>query len=148
MLFPAQPAVTRFKNAESPYILIPHIFAMFLGMLMSTKAGLAAIAGTNTRANAFWACGFLVVGGFVLGPIMQKQAFGDYWTGIPYGYDLTDNKTLIAALAWGLAAFMMRGGKQARVWVVLAALVVLGVFSIPHSVWGSQINWDQLPAGR
>jgi hypothetical protein len=83
----------------------------------------------------------LLVGGFVLGPLMQHQAFGQWWTGVPFGWDLTDNKTLIAVAAWIFAAWQLRGGRHARVAVALACLVTLGVFAIPHSVWGSQINW-------
>jgi hypothetical protein len=77
----------------------------------------------------------------VLGPIVQKLAFGAYWTGIPWGYDLTDNKMLIAGVAWILAAVQLRGGRQARVAVVVATIVTMVVFAIPHSVWGSEAKW-------
>jgi hypothetical protein len=60
---------------------------------------------------------------------------------VPFGYDLTDNKTLIAAVAWVLAVIQLRGGKQARMAVVLGAVVTMVVFAIPHSVWGSQAKW-------
>ena len=83
----------------------------------------------------------LVFGGFVLGPIVQKLAFGAYWTGIPWGYDLTDNKMLIGGVAWILAAVQLRGGRQARVAVVVATIVTMVVFAIPHSVWGSEAKW-------
>jgi hypothetical protein len=72
---------------------------------------------------------------------MQHQAFGQWWTGVPFGWDLTDNKTVIAVAAWIFAAWQLRGGRHARVAVLLACLVTLAVFAIPHSVWGSQINW-------
>jgi hypothetical protein len=145
-LFPPRPAVTRFKDPESPYVLIPHIFAMFVAMLLSTRAGLAAVTGASTAAFTYLTVCFLILGGFVLGPIMQKQAFGNYWTGIPFGFDLTDNKTLIALVAWVFAAWQVGTKKTAARWAVLgAALVTLAVFAIPHSVWGSQINWNQPP---
>jgi hypothetical protein len=35
----------------------------------------------------------------------------------------------------------LRGGRQARVAVALAAIVTMVVFAIPHSVWGSQAKW-------
>ena len=38
---------------------------------------------------------------------VQKAAFGAYWTGFPFGYDLTDNKTVLMWLAWVLAALAM-----------------------------------------
>jgi hypothetical protein len=79
---------------------------------------------------------------------MQWYAFGAWWTGVPFGWDLTDNKTLMAAVAWLAAAFQMRGGRQARTAIILAAVTTLVVFAIPHSAWGSEFKWDQIPAGR
>ena len=139
--FPARPAVTRFKGDVPPWILIPHIAAMFFGMLFSNRAALAAIWGGNTKTYGYVTMALLVFGGFVLGPIVQKLAFGAYWTGIPWGFDLTDNKTLIAGVAWIFAAWQLRGQRTARVAVILAAVATLVVFAIPHSVWGSEAKW-------
>jgi len=139
--FPAQPAVTRFKGDVPGWILIPHIAAMFFGMLFAMRAAFAAVGGGPTRRWGFATTALLVFGGFVLGPLVQKFAFDAYWTGIPFGYDLTDNKTLIAGVAWILAAFRLRGGRQAKVAVVVAAIVTMVVFAIPHSLWGSQAQW-------
>ena len=145
-LFPPRPAVTRFKNPESPYVLIPHILAMFAAMLLSTRAGLAAVTGASTAALTYLTLMFLVAGGFVLGPIMQKQAFGALWTGIPFGFDLTDNKTLIAVAAWAFAAWQVGARRTYARWAVVgAAVATMVVFAIPHSVWGSQIDWSQQP---
>jgi hypothetical protein len=140
--FPERAAVTRFKGDVSTWILGPHILAMFLGMLFSTRAGLAAVAGLDARQAAWWAFVLFVVGGLVLGPAVQKQAFGEWWTGVPWGWDLTDNKTLVVAIAWAVAVVAMRGRRPARGTVAIAALLTLVVFAIPHSVWGSEIKWD------
>jgi hypothetical protein len=142
---PSPPAVTRFKDPVTPYALVPHVLAMFLGMLWSMRAGLAALTGEPTRALTWTTLGLLVVGGLLFGPWVQHQAFGEWWTGIPFGHDLTDNKTLVAAVAWGIAAWRVRRGRPARVAVALAALVTLAAFAIPHSTWGTQIDWDALP---
>jgi hypothetical protein len=142
-VFPDRPAVTRFKNEDPLVVLIPHVLAMFLGMLWATRAGLEALVrGSREHRLAWIAFGLLAIGGFVLGPLVQKAAFGQYWTGIPYGYDLTDNKTLIAGGAWLWALIRLRGRQSARWSVMTAAALTLVVFAIPHSVWGSQINWD------
>jgi len=145
VLAPAQPAITRFKDPVSTSVLIPHVLAMFLGMLWSTRAGLAALVGGPTRALAWTTLALLGVGGFFFGPWMQHQAFGDYWTGVPFGFDLTDNKTLIAVACWVFAVTRIRKDKPARVVVGAAALVTLVVFAIPHSAWGTEIDWDSLP---
>jgi hypothetical protein len=48
-------------------------------------------------------------------------------------------------VAWAFAAWRVRAGRPARAAVVLAALVTLVVFAIPHSVWGTQIDWEAMP---
>jgi hypothetical protein len=78
---------------------------------------------------------------------MQWYGFGAWWTGVPFGWDLTDNKTLVAAVAWLWAAFRMRGGGSARTAIMLAAVTTLVVFLIPHSAWGSELKWDSAPSG-
>ncbi len=145
-LFPERPAVTRFKGDVPAAVLIPHVLAMFTAMLLSTAAGLFALAGRESRGLALATLVLLAAGGLVLGPVVQKLAFGAYWTGIPFGYDLTDNKTLVAAVAWAAAALAQRGGRPGRGAVILAACLTLAVFAVPHSVWGSQIRWDATPA--
>ena len=111
-------------------------------MLFSTLAGLMAVI----KYPLYKKYGILTlilfsVGGMVLGPIVQYYAFGDLWTGIPFGWDLTDNKTLIALIFWILAVFMNR--KQERpLYTALAAFVLLLVFSIPHSLFGSQLDYS------
>jgi len=145
VVVPPKPAITRFKNPVPLHVLIPHVLAMFLGMLWSTRAGLSAVTGGNTRVLTWMALSFLAVGGFVLGPWMQHHVFGAWWTGVPFGFDLTDNKTLIAIAVWAFTAWRLKGGRQARLAVAVAALVKLAVFAIPHSAWGSQIEWDALP---
>jgi hypothetical protein len=78
----------------------------------------------------------------VLGPIVQKHAFVAYWTGIPFGWDLTDNKTLIAWLTWILACLLplSRAGWR-RALIIVAAVVTTAIYLIPHSVQGSQLDY-------
>ena len=122
--------------------------AVMASMLFSTAAGLSAWSGSPAaRKEGFICIAFLMIGGFVLGPLMQWYGFNAWWTGIPFGYDLTDNKTLLAGVAWLWAAFQMRGGRPARTAIILAAVTTLVVFAIPHSAWGSEFKWDSVPAG-
>jgi hypothetical protein len=149
VVFPERPAVTRFRGEPPPLVLVPHILAMFLGMLFSTRAGIEALAPrVDLRRFAWTALGLFLVGGFILGPLVQHYAFGEWWTGVPFGWDLTDNKTLLATLAWVFALWRLRRGRPARVATLAAAVVTLAVFAIPHSVWGSQIDWSTVPAGQ
>ena len=136
------PVVIRFKGDVPAFVLVPHILLMFIAMLFSTLAGLmAAIKYTLYKKYAFWTLILFIAGGMVLGPIVQFFAFGDFWTGIPFGWDLTDNKTLIALIFWILAVAMNRK-KERPLYTVLAAVVLLLVFSIPHSLFGSELNYS------
>jgi hypothetical protein len=149
VLFPERPAITRFKGAVPAAILAPHIAAMFTGMLVANVAGLLALRGEKRLFRlSLVVAGLLAVGGLLLGPLVQKAAFDAYWTGWPFGTDLTDNKTAVAVLAWAIAAVRARGGRDARVAVGVAALVTLAVFMVPHSAWGSQVDWSKLTPPR
>jgi hypothetical protein len=144
IVYPAQPTVTRFKGDISAYVIIPHLLCMFGGMLLLMRAGIGALAREpKYRKWATVGTVLFVLGGFVFGPWMQHQAFGDWWTGVPFGWDMTDNKTLIALVAWLFALWKLRGGKQARGPVIAAALITLAVFLVPHSIFGSQIDWSK-----
>jgi hypothetical protein len=136
------PVVIRFKGGVPAYILIPHVLCMFVAMLFSTLAGLMAVIKYPLyKKYAFWTLLLFTAGGMVLGPVVQYDAFGELWTGIPFGWDLTDNKTLIAFIFWVLAVLMNRK-KERPLYVALAALVLLLVFSIPHSMFGSQLDYN------
>lgn len=138
----ASPVVIRFKGGVPAYILIPHILFMFIAMLFSNLSGLlAAFRVPSFRKYAMWTFGCLMIGGMVLGPLVQLYAFGELWTGIPYGWDLTDNKTLIAFAFWVLAIAMNRRAEK-PFYTVLAAVVLLLIYSIPHSLFGSQLDYN------
>lgn len=135
------PVVIRFKGGVPGFILLPHIFFMFIAMLFSNLSGLLAVFKVPSyRKYTFWTFGCLLVGGMVLGPVVQLYAFGDLWTGIPFGWDLTDNKTLIAFIFWILAVTMNLKKKQPA-YTVIASIVLLLIYSIPHSMFGSQLDY-------
>jgi hypothetical protein len=143
-LIPRRPAVTRFKGDVPARILIPHIITMFGAMLWSAATGLKALSGlSNLRRHVVGTFTMIAIGGFILGPLVQKAAFGKYWTGFPYGHDLTDNKTLIAGIFWGVAILALGHARLARGAVITAAAVTLLVFAIPHSMFGSELKWKE-----
>jgi hypothetical protein len=133
----------RFKSPVPSFILIPHILLMFIGMLLSNYAGL--IAYNNGKKSLKYALYVLVaigLGGLVLGPVVQKFAFGAYWTGWPFGEDLTDNKTLFIFIVWLVAWFLNRKITR-RYLLVIAAILTLLVYSIPHSTGGSEYDHEK-----
>lgn len=131
--------VIRFKGHVPDFILIPHILIMFLAMLFSNVAGVFALFKIPSLKMLKITLGTIFIGGLIMGPLVQKYAFDELWAGVPYGWDLTDNKTLIAFIAWVIAWFFNRK-QESRSWVVAAMVVTLGIFSIPHSLFGSQLD--------
>ena len=145
MVPPDENIVTRFKGEVPAAVLVPHVLFMFFGMLISTRAGIEALArGKRMRFYAFLAAALILVGGIVFGPIVQKYAFDAYWTGFPLGMDLTDNKTLIALVAWLLALIALWRNARARWWIVTASAVTLVIFMIPHSLHGSELQYTSV----
>jgi len=139
------PVVARFRADVPAWVLIPHILAMFGTMLVATRALLEVLRSDTPEpwVAVVVAMGLLLVGGMFLGPVVQKFAFGAYWTGWPNGSDLTDNKTLIAVIAWLPATVLALGRK--RLWgaVVIGWIVMMGIFLIPHSLRGSEMDWSE-----
>jgi hypothetical protein len=136
--------IIRYKGAVPSTVLIPHVLLMFLAMLYSNRAALESLDSQgDARRYMLWTMGFFFVGGFILGPAVQKYAFDALWTGFPFGYDLTDNKTLIGMLGWVWAWFMNRKGRDGRGWIFFAALLLLAVYLIPHSVLGSELDYTK-----
>ncbi len=135
--------ITRFKSPVPSSLLIPHVILMFMAMLLSNFTGLAAIFSDKKIArHALLVIVVLGAGGLILGPAVQKFAFGEYWTGWPFGGDLTDNKTLVAFLFWVAAWFFNR--KQSRRYLyIIAAAVMLMVYCIPHSTAGSEYDYEK-----
>ena len=140
-----EPVVIRFKGDVPLYWLIPHILFMFFAMSFSTRTGLeAAFKGEKVLKYTYFTMILLFAGGFLLGPVIQYYAFGAFWTGWPFGYDLTDNKTLIAFIFWLVAMFRLRKSKENRLWVIIASIALIAVFLIPHSVLGSEIDYTKV----
>lgn len=154
------PAVARFKGDVPNLILVFHVTFMILGMFFSTGAGLDALTrGRSLKTLSRFAFLFLLIGGLMLGPVVQKYAFDAYWTGWPFGEDWTDNKLAVGALVWLIT--MLLAGKtvapreqgegerptlpytQAARWsAVVAMLAILVIYSIPHSIHGSTFDYE------
>ena len=136
-----EPVVVRFKGFVPRYILTPHIIFMIFSLFFGLRAGIEVIANRgNTYMLAKITLLFLGIGGLVLGPIVQLYAFGDLWTGWPYGGDWTDNKTIVAWLFWLVAVFVLRKKPKNKVWPILAVIVLFAMYMIPHSMGGSELN--------
>ncbi|MBN2090768.1 hypothetical protein JW964_14240, partial [candidate division KSB1 bacterium] len=142
-----KPVIIRYRGSVPALIMIPHIIIMFAAMFISNRSGIAALEkNKNLFKYTVWSISTLFIGGLILGPLVQKYAFGALWTGFPFGHDLTDNKTLIAFLGWLVALIKIRksDSPNARWYVLAASLILLAIYLIPHSVLGSELDYSQL----
>jgi len=139
-----EPAIIRFKGFVPLGILIAHIITIFLAMLFSTRTAFEVLFKLKYTYLYTWlTIIFLAVGGMILGPIMQKYAFDAYWTGWPFGHDLTDNKSLLAFIFWLVALIYQIWKREKKTWAIVAAVVLFAVYMIPHSVLGSEIDYTK-----
>lgn len=141
-------AIIRFRSDVPAWVLIPHILCMFITLWIVFRAAIGALLGENNTARYLpWILGFLVFGGFFLGPLVQKYAFDAWWTGWPFGGDWTDNKTLAALIAWLIAWWICKKLPQfQRAAVLFATVVMVVVYLIPHSIHGSELDWEAVEA--
>lgn len=145
--------VIRFKDPVPLGVLLSHVAAMFFAMLIGVRAALAALVDPVQAPKLTWTALFLMtLGGMILGPIVLKYAFGMYWTGWPIGTDPTDNKTLAMWAAWIVAGAMFlvkpdRMQQVKRLVVVIATVVMLAVYLIPHSIGGTELDYEALDRG-
>jgi len=132
--------VIRFRNDVPAGILVPHILLMFASMLLAVYTFLLVLTHKPYRRWLWITVATLFVGGFLFGPPVQHAAFGPWWTGLPYGTDLTDNKTLLSFLCFVAALVTLRW--KYNKWVVcLAVLFMVAIFSVPHSAYGSEYDY-------
>jgi hypothetical protein len=145
IVIPEKPVVIRYKGAVPLFILIPHIIFIFGAMLLSTRTGLEIFNKEPKFKNlTFVTLLFLFIGGGIFGPITQYYAFDAFWTGFPVGYDLTDNKVLIAVIGWIIAAVMIKKSPNPKRWIAFASILLFAVFLIPHSTLGSELDYNKL----
>ena len=136
-----EPVVIRFRNDVPASILVPHILLMFGAMLFAVYTFLLVVTHKDYKRWLKITVATLFVGGFILGPLVQHAAFGPWWAGFPYGTDLTDNKTLISFIFF-VAALATLKWKYNKWVVCLAVLMMIAVFTIPHSAYGSEYDYS------
>ena len=137
-----EPTVIRYKDWIPKWIPPPHVLLIFVALLFSTMAAVEAIRrGKKLMTYIILTLISMFIGGLIMGPLMQKYAFGEYWTGWPFGQDVTDNKTLVAFIVWLIAFFVLRKNPKNRFWPIFAAVITLLVFVVPHSMFGSEFDY-------
>ena len=141
--------IIRFKGDVPIFFLIPHIIFIFGAMLLSTRTGLEYFnEGRKFKPLTILTFIFVIIGGFILGPIIQYYAFGAFWTGFPFGHDLTDNKILIGFIGWLIALIALYKFANPKRWIILASVLMFIIFLIPHSLLGSELDYNKLDQNK
>lgn len=148
------PFMIKFKGKVSPFVLIAHIIAMFGGVffvflvlfstvdLLRGKDVLKSVNNFSLLTTLF-----IFLGGFPLGFLVAHQTFGVAWSGIPFGWDITDNKTVILLVYWLILLYLMKGTvfkkraelnltghKSISILTILGVILTLLIYLIPHSI--------------
>ena len=138
-----KPILARYKAPVPRWVLVPHILVIFLSLSLALRTGLQSLFLRPVKGLLWTTIGSLLLGAFLLGPIVQRYAFGVLWSGLPFGYDWTDNKVLVELAAWAAAALFAGQARRARVAVLAATAVTLAIYLIPHSVFGSEYDYTK-----
>ncbi len=150
----AKPAKLKFMGHVPDYILLPHIFLMFvavyfaaLGFFDAVRIVFGAPAVKSMGWNFLLALLSVFIGGYPLGWAMNYYAFGTMWEGIPFGWDFTDNKTQIVLFYLVFLVLSMPGAfrkdnidannfsRRVLGWLgILGFALVVSIYIIPHSI--------------
>lgn len=136
--------VLRFKNKVSVLIIVLHIILMFLFLTITFYLSFSILFEKSYSNVLFWINYIsLFVGGFILGPLLQKQAFGVWWSGFPFGYDMTDNKTLMIFIFWSYSAYKLIKKEDIKNYILISSLFTVVSYLIPHSLLGSEYDYSK-----
>jgi len=148
------PFMIKFKGIVALPIIGAHIFSMFATIIFVFLALFCSVdllkgkqvlpkLSTYTVFTSL----FIFLGGFPLGFLVAHQTFGVAWGGIPFGWDITDNKTLILLAYWLVLLYLIRktiakrrvgldvvGNRLLSVMTILGVILTLLVYLIPHSI--------------
>ncbi len=134
--------ILRFKGEVKSWAIITHIIFLFLSFSVSFYLFLEIVFEKKFSIKLFWLNYIsMFIGGLVVGPIIQKDAFGVWWSGFPFGYDMTDNKFLLSFIFWSYAAYKIFRGYEAKKTVFFAFFITLLTYLIPHSLFGSEYDY-------
>jgi hypothetical protein len=150
----AGPIKLKYEGNVPVFIVIPHIFLMFIAVYLASLALLDAhqVVSKGERLlsmgrNFKWATVAVFFGGYPFGWAMNHFAFGTIWEGIPFGWDFTDNKTQIVFLYLVFLNLSMLGtlyknrfggnhfsDKTLGRLAIIGFALVLTIYIIPHSI--------------
>ena len=148
------PVVMRFKGDVPAGVLVPHVVAMFFGMMIGVRAALAAaFARPEARRYAWVTVVLLGIGGPRPRADRPEVRLRRLLDGLalrrgPHGQQ---DARHVAGLGrwpsscWAGAATRPTAGPAGT--VAAAAAVMLAVYLVPHSLRGSQLDYAKVEGG-
>jgi hypothetical protein len=148
------PFMLKFKGKTPAILIIAHVVGMSAGLFFTFLSFFFAIdilLNKDILGQLSWAMLFnatsVFIGGIVLGAWVTHYTFGGYWEGVPIGWDITDNKTLIIFLYWIIMLFLMKGTtfkkdeklnllkpKPLATFTLIGVLLTILLYLVPHSI--------------
>lgn len=152
--FDIKPVLLRYVGHVPIPIVIGHVLAVFAAVFFAFISLLSAIDVERGKADIARAIKYpviavicMAVGFFMLGFPMNMYAYGTMWEGIPFGSDVTDNKSQLIFIFWFAVLALFKGSVFGRgedknflrssayfTIILVAFLVMLIVYAIPHSI--------------
>lgn len=149
-----KPIRLKFEGEVPGFVLIPHILAMFGGVLFAFLSFFSIFDLKRKKISlqksvnlSKITLALLFLGTFPLGWALNWYAFGVLWEAFPFGKDITDNKTQIVFLFWLITLILVKGsflsgdpqknlfGEKTYFWMVFASfLVAIFMYLVPHSL--------------
>jgi len=130
-----KPTLLSFKGKVPFSLILYHGALIFTAIFFSTLTGL--FAGFCIKSykwmNFLSLISFAGLGLFV-NPLIQKLSLDKVWSGIPHIWDL-NSKILLALLVWSITIAVSLW-KTRRITSVLAAIITIAIFLIPHPYQG------------
>jgi hypothetical protein len=147
------PILLKYEGVVPLYVIIPHVLCNFAAIFFAALTLFSAIdvrRGKRTLKEAIkypLITFILMFLGFVpFGIGMNWFAFGVIWEAVPFGRDVTDNKSQIILLFWLATLILVKGtvlGKGENknlvsergyfTMVIVTMIVTIAMYAIPHS---------------
>ena len=148
-----EPILLKYEGVVPLYIIIPHVSCNFAAIFFAALTLFSAIDVRRGKRTIKQAIKFplitfiLLFLGFVpFGIGMNWFAFGVIWEAVPFGRDVTDNKSQIILLFWLTTLILTKGTLLGRgeeknlvsergyfAMVIVTMIVTIAMYAIPHS---------------
>lgn len=148
-----KPILLKYEGVVPLYVIIPHVLCNFAAIFFAAMTLFSAVdvrRGKRTLKEVvkFPLITFILLFlGFVpFGIAMNWFAFGVTWEAVPFGRDVTDNKSQIILLFWLATLILVKGtilgkGEEKNLvskrgyftMVIVTLIVTIAMYAIPHS---------------